>query len=112
MARARQLSSPHLSSTTSCSCSLVPIQTKRFQLLLLGFVSDFATKRSHCRYFSENHPAQCSTCPLFESELTIAVRPAILRFSIGQVTGSDSWPRRPQVQTSALICRFNLDVAE
>src|SRR5688572_3802463 len=40
MSPARELSSPHLSSTTSCSCSLVPIQTKRFQLHLPGFASD------------------------------------------------------------------------
>src|SRR5207244_12858681 len=45
-------------------------------------------------------------------KFTIGVRPAILRFSIDQITGNGLRPRRPRVQTSALICRFNLDVAK
>src|SRR5437899_1597606 len=45
-------------------------------------------------------------------KFTIGVRPAILRFSIDQITGNGLRPRRSRVQTAALLCRFNLDVAE
>src|SRR5687768_12203018 len=40
MSPERELSSPYLASTTSCSCSLVPIQAKRFQVFSPGFLSD------------------------------------------------------------------------
>src|SRR6266571_6262961 len=44
------------------------------------------------------------------ANFTIGIRLAILRFSIDQITGNGLRPRRPRVQTSALLGRFNLEV--